>query len=75
MDILLIILGIFIVYTLFGGSAAKKAANINPYEENKCPPHKWSWEEIKTPEGEVQGHRMVCARCGPLSKMMGSGEV
>jgi hypothetical protein len=41
----------------------------------KCPPHAWRWEDIKTPNGEVQGQRMVCLNCGPISKINGDGEV
>ena len=40
-----------------------------------CPPHDWYWQELKDATGEVQGHRLVCKNCGPLSKLLGYGDV
>ncbi len=43
--------------------------------KKECPPHQWYWENLVDQDGEHQGERMVCKKCGPLSKLLGHGEV
>ena len=56
---------------------APKPQDVNEYivKKKECPPHQWEWVELKDETGEIQGHRMVCKLCGPLSKLMGHGDV
>ena len=36
-------------------------------KEKRCPPHKWSHDEVKNENGEVVSWKLVCAHCGPLA--------
>ena len=45
----------------------KAATDANyKYVEPKCPPHKWSYHEVKDQNGNTVMHKLVCAHCGPL---------
>jgi len=32
----------------------------------QCPPHQWSYHEVKDTEGKTVKWRLVCAVCGPM---------
>lgn len=36
----------------------------------QCPPHQWFWQDMVDETGEVQGARMMCKVCGPLSDVL-----
>jgi hypothetical protein len=38
--------------------------------KKQCPPHQWFWQDMVDETGEVQGTRMVCKLCGPLSDVL-----
>ncbi len=58
----------FIVVRLLGPKAADADSII---EKKECPPHQWYWEDIKDEEGNIHHSRMMCRRCGPLSRVLG----
>lgn len=39
-------------------------------KKKQCPPHAWQWQEIVDQDGNRQGDRIVCDKCGPLSKSL-----
>lgn len=43
-------------------------------EVKKCPLHDWKWQEVIDKDGVKQYDRIVCSRCGPLSKSLGQTE-
>lgn len=48
---------------MYDDTVAKDAIKLN---EKRCPPHKWSFVEVKDATGEVVGTKLTCAHCGPL---------
>ena len=55
--------------------AAEKAKAIEDQtkiivEKKQCPPHQWFWQDMVDETGEVQGARMMCKLCGPLSDVL-----
>jgi len=74
MGILVVIVIFFLIASLLNHQQRTIIATMIE-KEAKCPPHAWRWQDIKTPDGEIQGQRIVCLHCGPISKMNGDGEV
>ena len=68
LGVALLILGIYLTVGIMRSSSSVVVVP-------KCPPHAWSFVDIRTPDGEIQGQHIVCSKCGPLSKHMGDGEV
>jgi hypothetical protein len=62
-----ILLGIWFVNLM---TKANNEANTQQAIVEKCPPHKWNWEDVKGLDGTVQSQRMVCLRCGPLKELL-----
>ena len=74
----------FIVFLLIIGFVIIVATNMRKAEEQykdsirimkkECPPHQWFWQDIVDQSGNKQGERIVCKRCGPLSKSTDGSE-
>lgn len=61
---ILVIVFVFVVLFIINGQ--REAAKTLDAKKEPCPPHKWSYVEVKDHEGVVHAHRLVCAKCGPL---------
>lgn len=60
----------FIIYAVFLFMHKPIKEEIEVIEVKKCPPHQWFWQDIVDQDGILQGARIVCKVCGPLSKSL-----
>ncbi len=62
---------VFFINALFNANKALKHDQRQIIMDIKkvCPPHKWFYQEIKDPEGNTRGWKMVCEICGPLKPL------
>jgi hypothetical protein len=68
------ILFIFLIAFIFASSlSGGNKPSLPIVKEKRCPPHKWAWVDQKDAQGVVHSQRMICAHCGPLSKLVGPG--
>lgn len=70
MEFILILAVIFFVAMLATNMEKKSIESTLIINKQKCPPHKWRWQEIIDQDGNRQGERIVCDVCGPLSKSL-----
>ena len=61
-----ILIGLFIAVLLLLPKDSTIQVEAPKVSEKKCPPHKWSFVEVKDSNGEVTGTKLTCAHCGPL---------
>lgn len=72
MELLIFILVIFIVFNVTKQSRKDvEHDNKITVKVKECPPHAWFWQEVVDQNGNRVGERIVCKRCGPLSKSLG----
>jgi len=72
MEFLIVLLIIFVLFNVTKQfHQDKKHDDKIAVRIKECPPHIWFWQEVVDQNGNKVGERIVCKRCGPLSKSLG----
>ena len=66
-EFILIFALVYLTAKLMNSLVTYKVMNTTkPTVIKSCPPHQWSWVEVKQDDGSVHHKHMACAKCGPL---------
>lgn len=71
MEFLAILLVLFIIFNMTKQFHQDVKHDRVTMRVKECPPHIWFWQEVLDQNGAKVGERIVCKRCGPLSKSLG----
>jgi hypothetical protein len=62
---IIFVLGVFVAILLIVHNAPQPG---DPSRKSDCPPHAWTSIEVKNKDGEIEGYKLICKKCGPINK-------